>query len=758
MLSDPNLVVTGVASMLGLQVRSEDARPSLINYLRDKRILLILDTCEHLIDAVAALAASIIEAAPQVRILTTSREALRIEGERIYKLDALECPPDYAGITAETVLKFPATQLFMERAAANGVNLDISDADARIVANICRRLDGVALAVELAARRIESCGLPQTAALLDQHLTLGWVGSRTAPPRHKSLQATLDWSFGLLTEPERKVLRRLAIFVGHFSLDAALEVITDATLDRSTVFGAIDSLVAKSLVATYPIGAMMRYRLLDTTRAYALEIAIDSTERADLAVRHATYYRRWLEQFDTEWATLSNGQERAPYFAGLNNVRAALEWCFGEAGDARAGIRLAAAAAPVFQGMSLLSECYQWSERAIRSLDNTSRGTAEEMHLQAGMGTSAMYLHGETDAALTALNRGVEIAEQRNDALSQIGLLALLLIFHFRRADFKTTLLCARRGQAAAKNVGDSAAIALAHSMLGRSLHVTGDLNGARAELEASLHHWSHTQRTSIYFAHGFHYTSDSSFARILWLQGHPAQAMERAHDVIERARQLDNPALYVVASAWAVSVFLWAGDWVSAEEYIDTAIREAESNSIRSFIAIGKARRAELAIRRGDSKSGVESLRASLAAIHAAGSESLTTEFNIALIQGLIALGRFGEAGPLVDHAMERVEENGDDLYMPELLRLKGCILLSMPAWRVQDAEICFMRSLELSRRQGARGWELRTATDLAALWEGQGHTDHAHELVRPIFEQFKEGSDTTDLKAAEHLLAKLR
>ena len=330
MLSDPRLVTTGVASMMGLSIQSDDPRPGLMAYLRDKRVLLILDTCEHLIDAVAALAASLIEQAPQVHILATSREALRIEGEHVYRLDALACPPDAPDLTAAAVQKFPAVQLFVERAIASGARLDISDLDAPIVASICRKLDGVALAIELAARRVESYGLQQTAALLDQRLTLLWLGSRTAPPRQKTLQATLDWSYGLLSDLERVVLRRLAVFVGHFTLDAALEVAAIAPLDQSTVTGAIDSLVAKSMVSTRPIGAMMRYRLLDTTRAYALEIKIDDTELADLAVCHATYYRRWLEQTGTEWSTLSTGTERAPHFAGLNNVRAALEWCFGE--------------------------------------------------------------------------------------------------------------------------------------------------------------------------------------------------------------------------------------------------------------------------------------------------------------------------------------------------------------------------------------------------------------------------------------------
>ncbi len=397
MLSDPALVATTVASMLGLAVQSDDATPSLIAYLRDKRMLLILDTCEHLIEAVAALAAKIFMAAPQVHILATSRETLRVEGEHVYRLDPLACPPDDAGLTAAATRAFPATQLFVERALASGARLDLSDAEAAIVVAICRKLDGVALAIELAARRVEAYGLQQTAALLDQRLTLLWLGPRTAPSRQRTLQATLDWSYGLLSELERIVLRRLAVFVGHFTLDAALAVVTSATVDQASVFDAIDSLVAKSMVATRPIGAMMRYRLLDTTRAYVIESKVDDADLGDLAVRHAAYYRRWLEQSGTDWQTLSTGTERSPYFAALNNVRAALEWCFGANGNVEVGIRLAAAAAPVFLAMSLLPECHRWSERAILALDDDSRGEAEEMHLQAALGTSLMHIRGEID-------------------------------------------------------------------------------------------------------------------------------------------------------------------------------------------------------------------------------------------------------------------------------------------------------------------------------------------------------------------------
>ena len=758
MLSDPNLVATAVASMLGLSVQSDDATPSLIAYLRDKRILLILDTCEHLVEAVAALAASIIEAAPQVHILATSREALRVEGEHVYRLDALACPPDDPGLTAAVVQTYPATQLFVERAVASGAHLDVSDAEAPIVASICRKLDGVALAIELAARRVESYGLQQTAALLDQRLTLLWLGSRTAPPRQKTLQATLDWSYGLLSELERVVLRRLAVFVGHFTLDAALEVVTSATLDRSIVFGAIDSLVAKSMVATRPVGAMMRYRLLDTTRAYALETRLDGAELADLAVRHATYYRRWLEQSGTEWPTLSTGTERAPHFAAINNVRAALEWCFGVNGNVEIGVGLAVAAAPVFLAMSLLPECHRWSERAILALDDAARGGLEEMHLQAALGVSLMFMQGGRDAAREALERSFSIAEERGDALDRLRLLGPLNMFHRRTGDFTTALQYAKRCSAIAGTVEDSVAIALAHSILGVSLHLSGDLADAGAELEAALDRGPRSQpTTTIYLGFEGKVLAGAILARNLWLQGHPDQAMERARQTVEEAAGMDHSLTLAIALIWAISVFLWTGDLRTAQAYMDLLTSLAESHSLAPYLLVARGFKGELAIRQGDAKGGVESLQSSLQKLHAAPYELLTTELNLSLVRGFSALGRFAEAIALIDETIRLVEANGSLSHMPELLRVKGSVFLLMPQPRHDDAEACFMQSLELSRRQGARAWELRTATDLAALLAGQGRAESARALLQPVFEQFVEGSDTADLKAAARLLATL-
>lgn len=758
MLNDPKLAATAVASMLGQSIQSDDVTPGLIAFLRSRRILLILDTCEHLVETVAPLAARIIEAAPQVHILATSREALRIEGEHVYRLDALACPPDApGGLTAAAVQQFPACQLFVERAIASGARLDLSDAEAPLIADICRKLDGVTLAIELAARRVESHGLQQTATLLDQRLARLWHGSRTAPPRQKTLQATLDWSYGLLSEQERVVLRRLAVFVGHFTLDAALDVATSAPLDRSIVFGAIDSLVAKSMVATRPIGAMMRYRLLDTTRAYALDISLDPTDAADLAVRHATYYRRWLEQTGNEWETLTTGTERAPFFAGLNNVRAALEWCLGENGNVSIGIELAAAAAPVFLAMSLLIECQRWSERGLLALDDSRRGGREEMQLTAGFGISLMFTRGNSDRVHAALNRSLEIAQQCSDAFHTAAMLGMLQLFHLRGSDYRLALRCAEHCSIIASKLDDVTLTTLAHSLLGISRHLAGDLNGARAELEAALEREaSAAAGRAAYFGFDHLSLAGASLATTLWLQGYSEQASAKALKAVNDAERMNHPISLVIALT-AITVLLWTDELDAAEQHLDWFVSRAETQYFGPYVDVGRGLQAELAIRRGDVEAGVKTLRDCLEKLHAAHYERFTARFGIMLARGYAATGQFMEGVTLIDETIQLVEAKGGIPYTPELLRLKGSILLKMPKPRTKEAETCFKQSLELSRNHGSHVWELRTATDLAALWADQGRVKDARGLLLPIVRKFTEGVNSPDLKAAQRLLTTL-
>ena len=326
-VEDARLLASLLASQLGLAAVSEQPLPVILTHLREQRMLLVFDSCEHLIEAIAALAENIFRDAPQVHILVTSREALRAEGEQVHHLPPLECPPpDTESLTATQALGFPAVQLFVKQVAHSGHAFELTDADAPIVAEICRRLDGIALALELAAARVGVHGVQGTASLLDKQFRLLWRGRRTALPRHQTLSATLDWSYNLLSRTEQLVLRRLAVFVGGFSLEAALDVVAES-LGPAELTETLATLVDKSLV-TSDRTAAMRYRLLDTTRAYAWQKLTESGEDLKIVRRHCEHMIHALEQFGaTIWAPPS--PESIHFFvSNLSNLRAALEWSF----------------------------------------------------------------------------------------------------------------------------------------------------------------------------------------------------------------------------------------------------------------------------------------------------------------------------------------------------------------------------------------------------------------------------------------------
>jgi tetratricopeptide (TPR) repeat protein len=300
--------------------------------------------------------------------------------------------------------------------------------------------------------------------------------------------------------------------------------------------------------------------------------------------------------------------------------------------------------------------------------------------------------------------------------------------------------------------------MALANSILGRALQFVGDHSGSRVELEASFRYWSGRQGAGeVYFGLDHHILVGIGLARNLWLQGRPAQATERVRQTIKDAEGKKHPASLGLALSWAPGVFVWIGDLRSAEEYVDWLISHAESYSLGPYLAVARGYKGMLAICRDDARVGVEDLQGCLQQLYAMRYEMFNTEFKLSLVQGLMAIRQFGEGLTLIDETIRLVEANGDLLHMPEALRVKGNVLLSLHQRRPDDAETCFTQSLDWSRRQGARSWELRTAIDLAALWAAQGQRDRARAILQPIFEQFAEGLDTTDLKATEHLLVTL-
>src|SRR5260370_6911238 len=259
---DKEQVIGAIASAVGLNSPLVDPKEALLNFLRPRRVLIILDSCEHLIEKAAEIADYIFRSTSDIYILATSREALHVPGERVLCLCPLDCPPEQPGLTASEVLAYPAARLFAERVSVRRGDFSLGDHEPPLIAHTCRKLDGIALAIELAAGRAAIFGLRNTVARLGSRLDLLKFGRRTANPRHQTLIATLDWSHDHLSEIERVLLRRVAIFVGHFTLEAALAVAEEAGIGASAIAGAFGNLVNKSLVKGWagPRGA--RHRVL----------------------------------------------------------------------------------------------------------------------------------------------------------------------------------------------------------------------------------------------------------------------------------------------------------------------------------------------------------------------------------------------------------------------------------------------------------------------------------------------------------------
>ena len=286
-LSDPELVPSAVMTALGFVAHSGEPLLELISRLRDKRMLLVLDNCEHVIASAEGLVAAVLRGAPNVQILATSREPLRAAGEHLYRLPPLASPPASAGVIAREALSFPAVQLFVERTASTLGEFELSDAGAPLIATICRNLDGIPLAIELAAARVGAFGLQGVAARMEDCFRLLTVGYRTAPPRHQTMYATFEWSYRLLSDCEQSVLRRLSTFAAtSFTLGATATLAADTDRSESEILDTVLELVAKSLVVADVQGAEPRLRLLETTRAYA------RTKLAENAECDTLYYRQ----------------------------------------------------------------------------------------------------------------------------------------------------------------------------------------------------------------------------------------------------------------------------------------------------------------------------------------------------------------------------------------------------------------------------------------------------------------------------------
>ncbi len=756
-VADPHLVAAAAASSLGLGTILQDPMPGILAFLADREMLLVLDNCEHVIEAAAVLSEAIISGAGAVHVLATSREPLRATGERVHRLGPLDLPPEGAIPAAVEALRYAAVQLFVERAAANDDTFSLADADVALVIDICRRLDGIALAIELAAGRIEVFGLRGLAERLDDRFRLLSQGRRTALPRHKTLGATIDWSYELLSEDERIVFRRLGILAGAFTLESAVAIATDGVLDEAAAVDAAANLVTKSLVGANAGGAAMSYRLLDTMRVYALRKLVESGETQKVARRHAEHFRQVLEQAAIDWESMPTDDWLDAYRGTIVNLRAALDWAFSPEGDVDIGIAITVAAVPLWFQLSLIDECRSRVEKALEAAPG-HLDARRTMQLRAALGWSLMYTAGHLEETAAAWESALAAAETLGDPDYRLRALWGLWAGHMNNGRYNEALGLGKRFLEIAEALPGQPERYIGDRLVGAVLHFIGDQAGARHHIERMLASYSRPVRRSdaVRFQFDQLVTARITLSRALWLQGHVDQALRLVDENVEEAIGINHTLSVCNALAQsACPVTLFAGRLDKADRYLRLLSEHTASEGLLIWRTYSMCFEGELLFRQGGGERGVQLLRSGVDQLRVARFVQHRTTFLRALALGLIEIGQFEEARSVIEEALAEALQSNQQWCRAELLRTKADIVLGLGAADAsQAAEDLFKRSLGVAREQGVLSLELRTATSLARLREIQGRKEEGREQLRSVYERFTEGFETADLITARALI----
>ena len=527
-LSDPELVASAMHAALGLQSGAGRwGGERLSAALRERRLLLVLDNCEHVIGAAAREAEGLLTAAPHVRILATSQEPLGIEGECTLRLRPLEFPAENATGLASAE-RHDAVRLFAARARAADPQFTLNERNAATVVMICRRLDGIPLAIELAAARSAALGLDGLAQRLDLRFHVLTGGRRTALPRHQTLRATLDWSHRLLAEQDRIVLRRLAVFAGSFTLEAAGQVVADAGLPEWEVVGRIAELVDKSLVAADASGPQRRYRLLETTHAYAMEKLADSGEFGPLARLHARYFRDALSEALGAWERTPSDEWLEKFGPEIDNLRVALDWAFGADGDPAIGVELAASSYLLWYLLSLIPEGRTRLERASAAL---GRETPKVLEARLWYGCGFLSTGEPRGRAVPALRRAVTLLREIGEPLTlgrALGFYGLNLV---RTATLPEGFAALEEARTLLSGSSQPKSYALCLTNLAIARTVAGEYAAARVLLDEALA-LGRRAHADFWAWRALIYQAEVQFA-----EGHLEVAIAGAREVVALAR-----------------------------------------------------------------------------------------------------------------------------------------------------------------------------------------------------------------------------
>ena len=750
LVKEPNLPASAIAAALGIAGNAASVLTMLCKSLRDREMLLVLDSCEHLIDASAACISQILAEAAQVRILVTSREPLQLNGERVRRLPGLGTPPSSEQLNAEEALMFPAVQLFVDRATDRLDSFKLGDAEAPAVAEICRRLDGLALAIELAAARIDAFGVAGLLKQLDDRFRL-LVGRRSGPERHRTLTATLGWSYSLLSVQEAELLCAVAVFTGVFDIDDASVV---AGMPKAETADLLAQLSAKSLLMTDLDSDGIAYRLLETTHTYCLDKLRLGGDEALVRQRHAEHMYTTLERAGSEWAQRPADEWEHTYRRVLDDLRAALIWTGHDAPNGPLTIQLTVAGLLLWNHFSLTEECHRHASHAVEQLEAAGlSGTVFEMKLQLWLGGSTMFTRGLKQQAMAALQRALAVAMQIGDTDYHMRCLIMIGIYE----------LFTGQHNAGRRTLENFAAVAAAADP---TVLPEGDVHMGIAELflgrlQASRQRLENLgQRDLRYFgSYAVRYLSDpivlvrSVLIQVQWLTGASETAMRTAAGTVDYARQIKHHLSLNNILSYACPIFYWSGDYDECQRYVTMLDEHVTQHGLTARRPVANFYCAALAYARaGASPEIVGALQRAIVDFQNINHLARMPYYLSVLAEALASGGRVDEAKITIQMALELAYEQEERWCLPEVLRIQAAITTLQG--KAAAAEQMLLEALALAEETGALSWRLRVAIDLARRWRASARTGEARHLLLSVLNNFTEGFSTRDLMVAAQLI----
>ncbi|AME27061.2 MULTISPECIES: winged helix-turn-helix domain-containing protein [Burkholderiaceae] len=728
--------------------------------LGDKRILLVLDNCEHLIDASASTVETLLRCAPFLAVLATSREPLRIVSEHAYQVPALAVPLNESS-SPEELANSASVRLLDSRLKSAGVAMDSNAEVVRYKARICKRLDGIPLAIELAAANVALLGAKGVADRLDDQFALFTKGRRAVPSRQQTLRHTFDWSYDLLPLPERVVFARLSVFVGGFSIETALTNASDSTLLAREVMDAVVNLVSKSLITATQIGGTASYRMPETTRTYAAEKLLESGEHATIARRHAEFFLAEFERVESDWGRGEPEELLHTFRHYHDDLRFALGWCFASGGDPALGIRLVTAAVPYWMKVEYVAECHLNVANAIAQIDALGIVDAKRsVKLHLALGAVLLY-EGLAQDAQTEFNRALELAGGSTDVELELKSLHGLWATTHLLGPFDQSLSFAERFSQISETAQRPEDAASGIQMLGASRFCLGDLGEARSHLAAFL---SRAPSASNALSHDFqvdgHVAAECALAHTLWVQGYADQAKEAMRRAMERADTLGH-ALNCWYSRLMCScpLSLLTGPISQLYDQVNCLSEIARIHGMATWTPYVDLWKGLIISAQGDATAYDRLIDPVFASVHSGWrfNPYLTGTLS-ELCSQLTLNGRANLAAKIVANAIEHAERTGDRTSSPELHRIAGEIFLRLGTRDSESlAEQEFVKSIDSARERGLLAWQLRAALSLARVRKNQSRHEEARTVIEDVRSRFTEGLSTADLLIADSLLSDL-